>query len=267
MSLEDLLIEHHGKHAKATLVEEFHDENDPDITFRIVDRVGQILHQYDTRRLEFQSGSTYAYSTIYLDKSRRIQPIYESVQYMADAFFPGFDGLERALVLGCAGCSIPRFLALSKADCMVTGVEYSEKMVEIARKYFIHDLTAGNFELRQDDAFTFVKKTTEKYNYIYVDLFMAEKNHPRMLSDDFLRDIDLITAKESIAIFNLLSLSKEDSNKFALRHLHHFTAAYVFDETFHYYVAFVNTADPAKLKAFEERAYKSVRIIERYVQR
>ncbi|MBR6477889.1 MAG: hypothetical protein IKS85_05515 [Lachnospiraceae bacterium] len=267
MSLEDILLEQHNKHAKVTLVEEFHDEIDPSITFSVVDRTSLVLHQFDTRRLEFQNGSTYAYSTIYLDKSRRIQPIYESVQYLADAFFPSFDGLERALVLGCAGCSIPRFLALSSANCQITGIEYSEKMVEIARKHFINDPLFENFDLRHEDAFTFVKKTKEKYNYLYVDLFTSEKNHPRMLSDDFLRDIDLISAKESIAIFNLLSLNREESNKFALRHLHHFTAAYLFDETFHYYVAFVNTADPAKRKAFEERASKSVRILERYVSR
>lgn len=267
MSLEDLLIDHHKKHEKAILVEEFHDDNDPDVTFCVVDRVAPVLHQYDTRRLEFQTGATYAYSTIYLDKSRRIQPIYESVQYMADAFFPNFDGLEKALVLGCAGCSIPRFLALSSETCRITGIEYSEKMVEIARKYFWGNPPFENFDLRQEDAFTFVKHTSEKYNFLYVDLFMAEKNHPRMLSDDFLRDIDIITAKESIAIFNLLSLSKEESIRFAMRQLTHFRAAYVFDETFHYYVAFVNTEDQKKLRDFDERANKQVRIVERYVPR
>ena len=267
MSLEELLIDHHHKHAKTILVEEFHDDNDGEIAFRVVDRVAPVLHQFDTRRLEFQSGSTYAYSTIYLDKNRHMQPIYESVQFMADAFFPNLTGLDRALVLGCAGCSIPRFLALSKPDCQITGIEYSEKMVEIARKYFINDPAFDHFELRQEDAFSFVKKTAEKYNYLYVDLFMAEKNHPRMLSDDFLKDIDYVAAKESISIFNLLSLSREESNKFAMRHLHRFTASYVFDETFHYYVAFVNTENPAKLRAFEERANKKVRVLERYVSR
>ena len=96
---------------------------------------------------------------------------------------------------------------------------------------------------------------------------MAEKNHPRMLSDDFLRDIDSISAKESIVIFNLLNLSREESVRFAMRRLPHFRAAYVFDETFHYYVAFVNTENPKRLKAFEERAHKQVRILERFVPR
>lgn len=267
MSLEDLLMDHHHKHEKAILVEEFHDDNDPNVTFCVVDRIAPVLHKYDTRRLEFQRGANYAYSTIYLDKNMRIQPIYESVQYMADAFFPDFHGLEKALVLGCAGCSIPRFLALSSPSCKITGIEYSSKMVEIAKKHFIDDPLFENFDLRLEDAFTFVKHTSEKYNYVYVDLFMAEKNHPRMLSDDFLRDIDSISAKESIVIFNLLNLSREESVRFAMRRLPHFRAAYVFDETFHYYVAFVNTENPKRLKAFEERANKQVRILERFVPR
>ena len=267
MSLEELLIERHKKHEKAILVEEFHEDNDQGVTFCVVDRVAPILHKYDTRRLEFQSGANYAYSTIYLDKNMRIQPIYESFQFMADAFFPDDNGLTRALVLGCAGCSIPRFLALSHQNCKITGVEYSEKMVEIARKHFIDDPLFDNFDLRLEDAFSFVKRTSEKYNFVYVDLFMAEKNHPHALSDDFLRDIDLITSKESIVIFNLLNLSREECVRFAMRQLSHFRAGYVFDETFHYYVAFVNTEDPKKLKAFEERANKRVRILERFVSR
>ena len=86
-----------------------------------------------------------------------------------------------------------------------------------------------------------------------------------MLSDDFLHDVDSITEEESISVFNLLSLSREECMKFALRHVDQFSAAYVFDEMFHYYVVFVKTAKPSDLKGFENRATKYVRLLERYV--
>ena len=265
MHLDELLYQFHKDHGKDHVVEKFQDDLDPEITFYVVDRTSALLPHYDTRRLVFRSGSTYAYSSIYLDKNRRIQPIYEIVQRLAESYFPKMDQLESALVLGCAGCSVPRFLALSNENCRIDGVEYSEKMVEIARKHFINDPIFDHFHLIHDDAFSFVKKTKEKYNFSFVDIFQAETNHPMMLSDDFLHDVNSITEKESISVFNLLSLSREECMKFALRHVGQFSAAYVFDEMFHYYVIFVKTAKPSDLKGFENRATKYVRLLERYV--
>ena len=265
MSLEDLLIDYHRKHVKETLVEEFQDSANASATFYVIDRKAPFLHQFDTRRIEFRSGSTYAYSTIYLDKSRRMQPIYVCVQQMAESFFPNLEHINRALVLGCAGCSIPRFLALSNEQCKITGIEYSKIMVEIAQKHFINDPIFHNFELIQDDAFAYVKNTSDKFNFLFVDLFLAEKNHPQMLSDDFVKDVSFLTAEESISVFNLLSLSKEACIQFAMRHLGRFTAAYVFDEMFHYYVVFVKTAKSSNLKAFEGKITKYVRMQERFV--
>ena len=265
MHLEELLIQYHHDHGKDVLVEKFQDDLDPSVTFYVIDKVCHLLPQYDNRRLVFRSGSTYAYSTIYLSKQKRLQPIYESVQRMVECFFPNFNQMERALVLGCAGCSVPRFLALSNPECRITGVEYSEKMVEIARMYFINDSIFNNFHLIREDGFSFVHQRAEKYHFLYADIFQAEKNHPKLLSDDFVNDIASITEEESISIFNLLNLSREESNRFALRFGPLFDAAYLFDETFHYYVAFVKTKHPSGLKDFEARAGRHIRILERYL--
>ena len=259
------LIRLHQKFARTTLVETFQDHLDNSITFRVVDRKMPLLSLYDTRRMEFCSNDlNYLYSMIYLNKKKRIQPIYESVQYMAECFFPKLSGLDGALILGCAGCSIPRFFALSSPKCKITGIEFSETMVEIAKKHFVNDAAFENFSLIQGDAFSYVQNVSEMYNFVYVDLFLAEKNHPKTLSSDFLNNLNTVTAKESIVIFNLLNLSKDDCIKFALRFLNLFGASYVFDEQYHYYVAFVKTENPKGLRAFESRAAKYVRIDERY---
>lgn len=265
MSLVNALISLHDKFAKTTLVESFQDSYDDSITFRVIDRKMPLLSRFDTRRIDFRSNDlSYVYSTIYLSKKMTFQPVYYAVQHAAECFFPKLLGLHKALVLGCAGCSIPRFLALRSRDCQITGVEYSEIMTEIAQKYFINDPIFDHFTLIRDDAFAFVQSNAGKYNYVYVDLFLAEKNHPKVLSGDFLTDLDSIMEKESIAIFNLLNLSLDDCIKFARRFLPAHSAAYVFDEQFHYYVAFAKTQDRAKLRDFELKFAKFVRIDERF---
>lgn len=264
------LRKNHGafleKFNKVTLVESFQEDANPEITFDVIDCVNPLLYWRDTRRLIFQHGSTYVYSTIYLRKYRRDQPIYYAVHQLIHSYLPRLSRLESALVLGCAGCSIPRFLALSAPKCKITGIEYSEKMIEIAKKYFVNDPTIfRNFQLLHADAFTYVHGASEKYQLTYVDLFLADKNHPQIFADDFLRDLDSITAKESITIINLLNLSKDDAVKYLLRLAEMFPAVYLFNEHFHYYCVLIKTENPAALRRFETRAAKSVRLDERFV--
>ncbi|MCR5458893.1 MAG: hypothetical protein K6F51_03245 [Acetatifactor sp.] len=265
MSFLDFLASQFSKAQKATLVESFQDDLDPSVMFKVVDRKTPFLPLFDVRRLEFQRGSSYSYSAIYLNKHLRLQPIYFAVQRLTESFFPKFSSLESALVLGCAGCSIPRFLALSSKDCKITGVEYSKTMIEIARKYFINDPLYKNFTLLHDDAFSYVHRITVPFQLIYVDLFLAENNCPQITSMEFIHAICSSMAEESIAIFNALCLSKDDCMKFASRHASSFSAAYVFDHQFHYYVVFVKVSSASKLKPFEKRAMNFIRLDERFI--
>ena len=265
MSFLDFLASQFSKLQKATLVESFQDDLDSSVTFEVVDRKTPFLPLFDVRRLEFQRGSSYSYSAIYLNKHLRLQPIYFAVQRLTESFFPKLSSLGSALVLGCAGCSIPRFLALSSKDCKITGVEYSETMIKIAKKYFIDDPIYHNFLLLHDDAFSYVHKTTEQFQLIYVDLFLADNNCPQITSMDFVNAISSLMTGDSIAIFNSLCLSKEDCMKFASRYASSFTATYVFDHQFHYYVVFAKTSSLSTLKAFEKRAMNFVRLDERFI--
>lgn len=265
MSFLDFLASQFSKAQKASLVESFQDDLDPSVTFEVVDRKTPFLPLFDVRRLEFQRGSSYSYSAIYLNKHIRLQPIYFAVQRLTESFFPKLSSLESALVLGCAGCSIPRFLALSSKKCKITGVEYSETMIKIAKKYFIDDPLYQNFLLLHDDAFSFVHKATDSFQLIYVDLFLAENNCPQIMSMEFVNAIGSLMTEESIVIFNSLCLSKEECVKFASRYVSSFTATYVFDHQFHYYVVFVKASSASNLKAFEKRAMNFVRLDERFI--
>ena len=265
MSFLDFLASEFSKIQKATLVESFQDEHDPSVTFDVIDRKTPFLPLFDVRRLEFQSGSSYSYSAIFLNKHLRLQPIYFAVQRLTESFFPKLSSLGSALVLGCAGCSIPRFLALSSKDCKITGVEYSEIMIKIAKKHFIDDPLYKNFLLLHDDAFSYVHKVTDQFQLIYVDLFHADNNYPQITSTEFVNAIGSLMTGESIAIFNSLCLSKEDCMKFASRYASSFTATYVFDHQFHYYVVLAKASSASKLKAFEKRAMRYVRLDERFI--
>ena len=245
-----------SRFTRVILLEEFQDDCAVGVTFRVTDYKNLLMPWQNTRRIEFVRDLPYAYSSSYLNRYRHYQPIYHIVQRLADCFFRTGTAPENALVLGCAGCSIPRFLALHYRGCSITGIEYSAKMIEIARKYFTRDPIFQRLRLIHADAFSYVKEEKGTFQFLYVDVFQAEKNHPRVQETEFFQDLAALADGESITIVNLLSFTREECGVLIRRMRNLYDAAYVFDEKFHNYAVFVRTGEPSLLPAFEARAAK-----------
>ncbi len=171
-----------------------------------------------TRTIEHDEGKRFS-SVIYLN-SKNGHPYLPPVQAMIKAW-AGWHEYHHALVLGCAGCAIPRFLFDEYESCFITGVEHSDKMIEIARKFFLHGID-GRFQLVQGDAFDYVSSYQgEGYDLIVVDLFHGKGLVMRIFTDDFMSNLKRICSDTGLVIFNLSSyLSQEelDEYKTAIKH-------------------------------------------------
>lgn len=185
-----------------------------DVPHRIVDYTSWVPGYKGKREIIFKAkddNRVFIHSSIFLSPKQHFQPIFTMPQKIAYFWNKSFTA-DNVLVLGCAGCTFPRFYALEYPESKITGVELSEKLVEIANKYFLLDQIKQQFELYCDDAFRFVKDFdfNEKQDIVFVDIFSYNQLPSDVFSKDFLDSLFDCTSNDSVIIFNFL---QEDYNK------------------------------------------------------
>ena len=110
------------KYGRRTILETVRSEDEgSDVRYQIVQYTLPVFHGADALAIEFDNNGSYIYSAVYTNPRRHFQPVYQVAQRLIDAYFAK-RGLDSALVLGCAGCTIPRFLVLHYPHSRVVGV-------------------------------------------------------------------------------------------------------------------------------------------------
>ncbi|MCR5817205.1 MAG: hypothetical protein K6F91_10000 [Ruminococcus sp.] len=237
-----------------TIIESFKDEETgAPVKFVVADYKHPFCKKDDIRRIEFQNGESFLYSSVYLSDKRTFQPMYPCAQRIADCYFKD-NAPDRALVLGCAGCTLPRFLINRYDGCVVTGVEYSSQLIGIARKHFITDKMSERFEIVNDDAFMYVKEAErESFDLIFVDIFVAEKIHSSIFSQSFTDDLYALCRQNSAVVFNLFGTGENKAKRFAEGIQAPFDARYVFEDYRKFFLCLAKTKDKQLLERFERR--------------
>lgn len=173
--------------------------------FRVIDLLKSFPFPIKKRHISFKipgERSYNLYSGVYLDEKIVFQPIFRTPQVIVDRWSQTHI-LQNALVLGCAGCSFPRFLALRYENINIVGIELSAKQIEIAHKYFWIDKFDKKFKIYQQDALLFVKNAST-YDVIFVDLFNGASVVEGIYEQSFINDLVGIMERKSIAIINCL---------------------------------------------------------------
>lgn len=182
------------------------------------------------RQLAFKSDEMpfyYLHSAIYKDLITIHQPIYEVPQKIFDLYGEYLENCS-ALVLGCAGCSIPRYFAIKYPNCNITGVEYSDLMISIAKKYFYIDDFSDRFNLIHKDAFEFVKHIhNRKFNMVFVDLFDNSEMCLSLFDDVFFSNLSKIVMDFSVTVFNLLDIPKESRDELFIKAKQYYPNVYM----------------------------------------
>ena len=236
------------------IVESFTDEETgAGVKFSVVDYIYPFCHKNDIRRIEFQNEESYLYSSVYLSDKRDFQPMYPCAQRIIDCFF-GRQGMENALVLGCAGCTFPRFLVNRYKACRVKGVEYSTQLIGIAKKHFFNSEMQRRFEIINDDAFMFVNEASDNsFRLIFVDIFVAEKIHSSIFSQSFINDLYRICEEDSMAVFNLFGVGGGKAQRFVESLSAPFDKKYVIEDYRKFFLALVKSKDSSRIAQFEKK--------------
>ena len=77
-----------------------------------------------------------------------------------------------ALILGLGAGTIARLLIEKNPEIDITAVDNSKTVIKFAKKHF--NLDDVKMKVMIDDAFKFVKKTPERYDYIAVDIWNGQ---------------------------------------------------------------------------------------------
>lgn len=232
---------------KTKIVDSFEINN---VTYRVVDRKS-ILPSYKNRRdllLKTDSSSRiYSHSAVYTDTKNIFQPVFIIPQKLSELWSER-NNINTALVLGCAGCTFPRFVSLRFPECKTVGVEYEKKFIDIAWKYFWIKEFDEKFTLLHGDAFEYVKDTDgEKYDVIYIDIFSENSIPQEVMSNEFLNDINNCSKDNSITIINLLEEKTENVISFAKTLPDDFNEKYVLNYDVHcFLIAVKSTSDNGK---------------------
>lgn len=188
------------------------------VTYKVIETVSASSLYKNQRSLKFKTADSdvvYTHSSIYTDPGERIQPYLpvgqEIISRWAELFPPG-----SALVLGCAGCAIPRFLCLSYGDIRVTGVEISPLLIKIAREHFLIGEIEDRFILSDGDAFAYIKdRIPNTEDIILVDIFDKNRLPDQVFSQDFISDTISVASENSLILFNLIDADPDGAESFA----------------------------------------------------
>ncbi len=252
-----------SKTVKRKIVDEFILDGVP---HRVIDYTSWVSGYKGKRELVFKAKNDnriFTHSSIFLSKKQHFQPIYTVPQKIAYIWNKNFVA-NNVLVLGCAGCTFPRFYALEYPESKITGVELSEELVEIANKYFLLDQIKQQFDLYCDDAFKFVKEFDfkEKQDIIFVDIFAYNQLPSDVFSKDFLDSLFDCTSNDSMVIFNFL---QEDYNKildFAKSIEQPFNKKYVVSANERCYMLLLKTENNNKIEAFKNSINEIAKVFE-----
>ena len=122
-------------------------------------------------------------------------------------------GVRKVLLLGLGLGSVPQMLEqIFDQRFEFHAVEIDEKIIYLANKYILQDLTAP-IQVFQTDARHFVRVTEEKYDMIIMDIFESDKVPEVFERMDFLEDLDRCLTDRGFILYNRLNITEMDQQE------------------------------------------------------
>lgn len=246
---------------KKTIVDDFKID---DIHHRVVDYTSWLPFFKSRRELIFKvenDNRVYIHSSIYLNPKHHFQPIFRMPQDITSLWSKHFS-VKNAFVLGCAGCTFPRFIALRYPESKTIGVEWSEQLINVAKKYFMIDQISNQFDLYCDDAFKFVDEYQfkQKQDVIFVDIFDFNRLPSEVYSEEFLKSLFNCAGETSITMFNFLTEEPSKILAFAEKINMPFDKKYVVYSTNRCFLLLVKAKENSKIESFEKSLKDSMEV-------
>jgi spermidine synthase len=112
---------------------------------------------------------------------------------------------ERMLIIGLAGGSVARFVRTFRPAVIVDVVELDPEVVRVATRFFGVEADAG-CRIHVDDGRMFVKRATERYDWVVLDAFHADSMPHHLATAEFFREVKGILTPGGVVTVNVAPL-------------------------------------------------------------
>lgn len=120
-----------------------------------------------------------------------------------------------ALLLGLGGGTLAHLLSRHAPGVQITGVDIDPGIVTFGREHF--GLQLPNLRIVIADAFAYVDRSAEQFDYIAVDLFVGRHLHRGILAKPFLRRLSALLEPGGEIVINLLKHAQNSQHLQRLR--------------------------------------------------
>ena len=104
--------------------------------------------------------------------------------------------IKSVLILGLGGGTVAKLAKKYWPESEITGIEIDPMIVELGKKY----LGLKNTKIIIQDAYDYIKKNKEKYDFVIVDLYVGDEFPKKFEDEKFLKKL----TKNKLVIFNRL---------------------------------------------------------------
>jgi spermidine synthase len=110
---------------------------------------------------------------------------------------------RRALILGLGAGTVVHLLTRRFGPIPIVAVDDDPELVEVARAEF--GLTLDNLTIEIDDAFNYVRRSSDRFGLILVDLYHGHRPARGVLAKPFLTDLQRLLTPRGQVVFNLFT--------------------------------------------------------------
>jgi|GEM_PF-6910337 len=179
--------------------------------FRIGDRRFEVNEAINllTREKYFRGiyskGRTHSQIALNSDEPRYAQVFVELARVLS------LPQAGSVLVLGVCGGSIPYDYLRRWPNLQITGIEYEEVMIEMAKKHFIPDFPPGHFNLIHADGVQYVQnpELRNQFDLVVSDIFYNTGLPNDVYTPQYFENLANITNENGVTIFNLCGAAPE----------------------------------------------------------
>ena len=146
------------------------------------------------------------YSSIWENNIKAV-PYYPAIQKHILRHMSDCRTKRDVLVLGGAGCAIPRFVVGNYSQAQVVVIEYSQQLIRIAKRWFLKDLPMSRIQIIHDDAFQYVERENKSYDLVFIDLFNESTLASRLFERSFYEHVYRLLKADGLGYINIYGIA------------------------------------------------------------
>lgn len=161
--------------------------------------------------VEMMTGPEGRQSSMYRDSPSELALSYTRYYQLAEYFSPE---IQRILVLGGGGFSFPKFALARYPEAQIDVVEMDGGIIALAYSHFALSKNP-RLTIYQEDARTFLRKTSKRYDVILCDVFNSHYSiPPHMVTVETAQMLSRALTESGVVLVNLLASQHGKSSNF-----------------------------------------------------